>query len=125
MRCGTEQIALRVGRPGRPPRPAAVYALTTSELPGLREAGPGPTFESSRTHPLTRDSDRRITLTADGARRLEALSELHLEEVPRLANTMRAFFANFDEVEPVQLTVVPRPRAASGLEHHQSDDHQH
>ncbi len=38
----------------------------------------------------------RLTLTEDGARRLEALSELHLHEVPRLATTMRALFADLD-----------------------------
>ena len=46
----------------------------------------------------TPDSDNRSTvrlaLTEDGARRLAALSELHLEEVPRLAETMRALFTD-------------------------------
>jgi DNA-binding MarR family transcriptional regulator len=58
----------------------------------------------ARTPDPDNRSTVRLTLTADGARRLEALSELHLEEVPRLANTMHALFANFDEIEPVQLT---------------------
>jgi len=39
------------------------------------------------------DPDRRgtvrLTLTDDGTRRLEALSELHIEELPRLARAMR------------------------------------
>ena len=39
----------------------------------------------------------RLTLTEDGARRLEALSELHLQEGPRLARTMRALFADLDD----------------------------
>ena len=46
-----------------------------------------------------RDPDNRSTvrlsLTEDGARRLEALSELHLQEVPRLASAMRTLFADF------------------------------
>ena len=46
----------------------------------------------------------RLTLTNDGARRLEALSDLHLEEVPRLASTLRALFAEFDDTERDHLT---------------------
>ena len=42
------------------------------------------------------DPDRRttvrVTLTDEGARRLEALSELHMREVPRLAEAMRTLF---------------------------------
>ena len=42
------------------------------------------------------DPDRRttvrVTLTDEGARRLEALSELHMREVPRLAEAMRSLF---------------------------------
>ncbi|HUO71463.1 MAG TPA: MarR family transcriptional regulator [Solirubrobacteraceae bacterium] len=56
----------------------------------------------------TRDPDHRSTvrlkLTNDGARRLEALSELHIDEVPRLAATMQALFAEVGETEPVQPT---------------------
>jgi DNA-binding MarR family transcriptional regulator len=48
----------------------------------------------------TIDPDRRTTvrlsLTQEGARRLEALSELHLREVPRLATAMRSLFADLD-----------------------------
>jgi DNA-binding MarR family transcriptional regulator len=48
----------------------------------------------------TTDPDRRTTvrlsLTDEGARRLEALSELHLREVPRLATAMRSLFADLD-----------------------------
>ncbi len=58
----------------------------------------------ARTTDPERRSTVRLTLTDEGARRLEALSELHLEEVPRLANTMRALFADLDEIEPVRLT---------------------
>jgi DNA-binding MarR family transcriptional regulator len=47
------------------------------------------------------DPDRRttvrLTLTEDGARRLEALSELHLLEVPRLAAAMRSLFLGLEE----------------------------
>lgn len=46
------------------------------------------------------DPDRRttvrLTLTEEGARRLEALSELHLREVPRLAATMRSLFSDVE-----------------------------
>jgi DNA-binding MarR family transcriptional regulator len=46
------------------------------------------------------DPDRRTTvrliLTDEGARRLEALSELHLREVPRLATAMRSLFADLE-----------------------------
>jgi DNA-binding MarR family transcriptional regulator len=42
----------------------------------------------------------RLTLTEDGAQRLKALSELHLHEVPRLASTMRALFADLDADDP-------------------------
>jgi DNA-binding MarR family transcriptional regulator len=49
------------------------------------------------------DSERRttirLTLTDEGARRLAALSELHLREVPRLASAMRSLFADLDDVE--------------------------
>jgi DNA-binding MarR family transcriptional regulator len=38
----------------------------------------------------------RLSLTEDGARRLSALSELHLQEVPQLADTMRSLFADLE-----------------------------
>jgi DNA-binding MarR family transcriptional regulator len=41
----------------------------------------------------------RLTLTDEGARRLAALSELHMREVPRLAGEMRSLFADLDEVQ--------------------------
>jgi DNA-binding MarR family transcriptional regulator len=41
----------------------------------------------------------RLTLTKEGARRLEALSELHLREVPRLAAAMRSLFADVADDE--------------------------
>ena len=52
-----------------------------------------------------RDRDNRSTvrlsLTDEGARRLEALSELHLEEVPRLASTMRTLFNDLTDKDAV------------------------
>jgi DNA-binding MarR family transcriptional regulator len=51
---------------------------------------------------VTRNPDQnhrstvRLRLTDDGARRLEALSELVLQEVPRLASAMRSLFADVD-----------------------------
>jgi len=39
----------------------------------------------------------RLTLTDEGARRLEALSELHLQEVPRLAAAMGSLFRALEE----------------------------
>jgi DNA-binding MarR family transcriptional regulator len=38
----------------------------------------------------------RLSLTEDGARRLSALSDLHLQEVPRLADAMRSLFADLE-----------------------------
>ena len=49
----------------------------------------------------------RLTLTEDGARRLEALSELHLQEVPRLASTMRALFADVDGDDQAEISGRP------------------
>jgi hypothetical protein len=40
-----------------------------------------------------------VTISEDGACRLEALSELHLEEVPRLTATMRGLFAEVDDAD--------------------------
>ena len=51
----------------------------------------------------------RLTLTEDGARRLEALSELHLQEVPRLASTMRALFADVDDDDQAEISGRPVP----------------
>ncbi|MGZ4288965.1 MAG: MarR family winged helix-turn-helix transcriptional regulator [Solirubrobacteraceae bacterium] len=51
----------------------------------------------------------RLTLTEDGARRLEALSELHLQEVPRLASTMRALFADLDDDDQAEISGRPEP----------------
>jgi DNA-binding MarR family transcriptional regulator len=50
-----------------------------------------------RTIDPRRRNTVRLSLTAEGARRLEALSELHLREVPRLAATMRSLFAGLEE----------------------------
>jgi DNA-binding MarR family transcriptional regulator len=46
----------------------------------------------SRNIDPDRRSTVRVTLTDDGARRLEALSELHMREVSRLADLMRTLF---------------------------------
>ena len=55
----------------------------------------------------------RLTLTEDGARRLEALSELHLQEVPRLASTMRALFADLDDHDQAEISSRPEPRSGA------------
>jgi DNA-binding MarR family transcriptional regulator len=73
---------------------SAVGLIDRAEAKGLVRRTPDPEHRSTV----------RLTLTEDGARRLEALSELHLEEVPRLANTMRAQFAGLDDDEPDQIT---------------------
>jgi DNA-binding MarR family transcriptional regulator len=49
-----------------------------------------------RTVDPNRRTTVRLMLTDEGARRLEALSELHLREVPRLATAMRSLFADLD-----------------------------
>jgi DNA-binding MarR family transcriptional regulator len=57
--------------------------------------------ESAGLVERTVDPDRRtvvrLTLTEEGARKVEALSELHIREVPRLAATMRSIFEELDE----------------------------
>jgi DNA-binding MarR family transcriptional regulator len=73
---------------------SAVGLVDRAEANGLVTRTPDPKHRSTI----------RLTLTEDGARRLKALSELHLEEVPRLAITMRALFADLDDDEPDQLT---------------------
>ena len=55
----------------------------------------------------------RLTLTEDGAHRLEALSELHLQEVPRLASTMRALFADLDDHDQAEINGRPEPRSGA------------
>jgi DNA-binding MarR family transcriptional regulator len=51
----------------------------------------------------------RLTLTEDGARRLKALSKLHLQEVPRLASTMRALFADLDDDDQAEISGQLKP----------------
>ncbi len=51
----------------------------------------------------------RLTLTEDGARRLKALSELHLQEVPRLASTMRALFADLADDDQAEISGQLKP----------------
>ena len=62
----------------------------------------------------------RLSLTAEGARRLEALSELHLREVPRLAATMRSLFDGLDEPLPGSEDAEQDPAGAD--ERHQPQD---
>jgi DNA-binding MarR family transcriptional regulator len=61
---------------------SAVGLVDRAEQAGLvsREVDPG------------RRSTVRLTLTEEGARRLDALSELHMREVARLADLMDALF---------------------------------
>jgi len=65
---------------------SAVGLVDRAEAAGLvaRERDPG------------HRSTVRLRVTDDGARRLSALSELHLQEVPRLADTMRSLFAELE-----------------------------
>jgi len=55
----------------------------------------------------------RLTLTEDGAHRLEALSELHLQEVPRLASMMRALFEDLDGDDPAEASGRLEPRSGA------------
>ena len=64
---------------------SAVGLVDRAEAAGLVERARDPDNRSTV----------RLSLTEDGARRLEALSELHLAEVPRLASAMRTLFADF------------------------------
>ena len=73
---------------------SAVGLIDRTEAKGLVRRTPDPQHRSTT----------RLTLTEDGARRLEALSELHLEEVPRLAATMRALFADLDDADADAIT---------------------
>jgi DNA-binding MarR family transcriptional regulator len=61
---------------------SAVGLVDRAERAGLVRRNPDPNHRSTV----------RLTLTDEGARRLEALSELHLQEVPRLARAMRSLF---------------------------------
>ena len=81
---------------------SAVGLVDRAEAKGLVLRTPDPEHRSTV----------RLTLTDDGDRRLEALSELHLEEVPRLASSMRALFADLDQTEPVQPTRAGAPSRA-------------
>jgi DNA-binding MarR family transcriptional regulator len=53
----------------------------------------------TRTHDSGDRRTIRLSLTNDGDRRLRALSELHLQEVPRLAAAMRVLFEDLYENE--------------------------
>jgi DNA-binding MarR family transcriptional regulator len=73
---------------------SAVGLIDRAEAKGLVTRTPDP----------ERRSTVRLTLTDDGARRLEALSELHLQEIPRLARTLRALSPDLDEGQPADVT---------------------
>jgi len=73
---------------------SAVGLVDRAEAKGLVKRTPDPHHRSTT----------RLTLTEGGARRLEALSELHLQEVPRLASTMRALFADLDDDDLDEIT---------------------
>jgi DNA-binding MarR family transcriptional regulator len=73
---------------------SAVGLVDRAEAKGLVKRTPDPEHRSTV----------RITLTDDGARRLQALSELHLDEVPRLARTMRSLFADIHDDERDEIT---------------------
>ena len=66
---------------------SAVGLVNRAEAAGLVKRNPDPNNRSIV----------RLTLTDDGADRLKALSELHLQEVPRLARTMRSLFVDVTE----------------------------
>jgi len=65
---------------------SAVGLIDRAEAGGLVTRNPDPNNRSTV----------RLRLTDSGARRLEALSGSHLEEVPRLAEAMRSLFADVD-----------------------------
>ncbi len=65
---------------------SAVELVDRAEAGGLVQRGPDPANRSIV----------RLSLTDEGTRRLEALSELHLQEVPRLAEEIGALFAELD-----------------------------
>ncbi len=73
---------------------SAVGLVDRAQAKGLVARTPDPEHRSTV----------RLSLTDDGARRLEALSELHIEEVPRLARSMRALFTDLDEDEQHEIT---------------------
>lgn len=78
---------------------SAVGLVDRAEAKGLVHRTPDPAHRSTV----------RLTLTADGASRLEALSELHLEEVPRLATTMRALLTDLPAGEADEHVDPPPP----------------
>ena len=65
---------------------SAVGLIDRAEAGGLVTRNPDPNNRSTV----------RLRLTEDGARRVEALSGSHLEEVPRLAEAMRSLLADAD-----------------------------
>jgi DNA-binding MarR family transcriptional regulator len=73
---------------------SAVGLIDRAEAKGLVTRTPDP----------ERRSTVRLTLTDDGARRLEALSELHLQEIPRLSRTLSALSPDLDEGQPADVT---------------------
>ena len=71
---------------------SVVGLVNRAEAKGLVQRTPDPEHRSTV----------RLTLTEDGARRLQALSELHLQEIPRLAGTMRALTTDLNDAESDQ-----------------------
>jgi DNA-binding MarR family transcriptional regulator len=69
---------------------SAVGLIDRAEAAGLVVRGPDPDNISAV----------RLRLTAKGSRQLEALSELHLEELEHLAPTMRALWDALEHAHP-------------------------
>jgi DNA-binding MarR family transcriptional regulator len=66
---------------------SAVGLIDRAEAKGLVTRTPDPEQRSTV----------RLTLTDDGARRLQALSELHIEELSRLAHAMRPLVTDLQD----------------------------
>ena len=84
---------------------SAVGLVNRAEAAGLVKRTPDPHHRSTV----------RLALTEDGASRLRALSELHIQEVPRFASTMRALFQLPEDQpktdHPTRATVSPNHTA--------------
>lgn len=112
-------LAIR-GHPGPAPPSigdvAGYLLLKHHSAVGLIDRAQDAGLVQRNTDPVHR-ATVRLTLTDEGARRLEALSELHLQEVPRLVETMGALVddeATSAESEPEDLASAERVSDGAG-----------